>query len=648
MLFEGVIFNENHSFNNEELYKKYDEVLIFDNGYFGIKQRKKSNFITNSYLGAFTSKDIETKFLSNLDTQSFVSFSLSEFLTRSNSNNLGVGAWYDEKEQTLVLSRELFGRVPFYYTTLRDQFTAFSTDLGSLLSNKGFNGHISINEGRISNYNTFLRDSAADYSNETFYTNVKSVLPGHLLTLSSNHISSKPYILLHPSRWSHLSTLEEFGEEFRSQFLNAVRSSPKNEKGLFASHLSGGMDSSSVSAAVKFLYPDNLLHTLYNKSNTIDSDENLFAWSVAKKIGSDHHEVLQSEEDFKMLRLHIPLSAQPSSTLLSPSFTGSLMQYAKSLGCDTIFNGSDGDSIVGSGLELINRVFEQRQWELVKDLLRKRVAHYSNTNQYPKWTQYSIDTKYNIVLQNFLFKRISAKMLQLPIKEFYQFYEEVSKHFHISYGYFIRRGAKSILDKIRKGQVTLTPSVLRDDLILRPATAQPGLIGLLETSFSSEQQQSLNDVFNAQAILSNEQNFVLSNHYDIVNSSPFYDQGLFELCMSVPDIIKYGDGIGRAHFREGMKGLLPDDVRCRSSKTHIRSHGQQVILRMYAQAEHFVADSTEIWKYVDRQKFNKQVDILRNDSIPYIYKINTWFHISRTISLAVWLEWVPGHVNKVQ
>lgn len=645
MLFEGVIFSEKHIFNPREINEKYDEVLFFDNGYFGIKQTRKSNFITNSYLGVLTPNDTETKFLSNLDTRNFVSFSLSEFLIRSNFNTLGVAAWYDEKEQKLVLSRELFGRVPFYYTTLSDQFIAFSTDLGSLVSNKRFNGHIAVNEDRIATYTSFLRDSAADYTTSTFYKNVNSVLPGHLLTLSFKNNSSKPYILLQPSRWSHLSTQEEFGEEFRGKFLNAVRNSPKNESGIFASHLSGGMDSSSVSAAVKFLYPDNSLHTLYNKSNTVDSDENLFAWSVAKKIGSDHHEVLQSEEDFKILRLQILLSAQPSSTLLSPSFAGSLMQYAKSLGCDTIFNGSDGDSIVGSGLELINRLFEQRQWNLVKDLIRKRVAHYSNTNQYPQWNQYSIETKYNIVLQNFLFKRISTKMVQLPLKEFYKFYEEVSKHFDISYGYFIRRGAKSILDKIRKGQVTPTSSILHDDLIYRRTDTQAGVIGLLETNFTPEHQQSLNDVFNAQAILSNEQNFVLSNHYNIVNSSPFYDQGLFELCMSVPDIIKYGDGIGRAHFREGMKGLLPDDVRCRSSKTHIRSHGQQVILRMYSQAEGFLLDSKEIWKYVDRQKFNKQVEILRNDSIPYIYKINTWFHISRTISLAVWLEWLPGHVK---
>jgi asparagine synthase (glutamine-hydrolysing) len=202
-------------------------------------------------------------------------------------------------------------------------------------------------------------------------------------------------------------------------------------------------------------------------------------------------------------------------------------------------------------------------------------------------------------------------------------------------------------DKVIKGQILPTESVLLDNFPgSSPDIESNDLFGLLETGCSAEDKQSLRDVYNAQAILSNEQNFVLSNYYNIINASPFYDKDLFELCMAVPNITKYGDGIGRAHFREGMKGILPDEVRCRGSKTHIGFHGQEVITRMYSQAESFLMDSKEIWKYVDLRKFSHQVKILRNDKIPHTHKIFTWFNISRTISLAIWLEWLAGLETK--
>lgn len=642
MLFEGCIFPKKNSFNIEDVKPKYSEVVFSDYGYIGVRVQNKLENLASSFVGAFFSnnKISETEFLSNFSTEKSVSFFLSVLDEKIGSANVGVSAFFDIDKKELLLSRELFGRVPLYYAQIDSSMLIFSTSFASLLSNTAVRRSGKADIHKVANYATFLNEAELLYQADTFVSNIKSVLPGHLLRLTFHEASTKPLLVLQPSKWSHLTSLPEFGEEFRSQFLNAVRNSDKGPNQRLASHLSGGMDSSSVSTAVRFLFPDHPLVTLYNKTNTLHSNENLFALAVAEAIGSEHYEIMQSQNDLQILRESILLSRQPSCAILSPSANWSLMKIAKSHGCDTIFNGRDGDSIVGSGLEITERSFANGDWELVKTLLEKRVAYYSLSGAYPQWDQYSFERKFNIVLQNFLYRQLSKKVFQVSFKEFCQFFADVSKHFKVSYPYHFRRGLQSLLNKVRKKESGQITSVLCDDILLQRkegTTVTPiGLLG--EEDCQKLHRQSLLDVFNSHAILANEQDFVLSNHLEMVNNSPFYNRELFELCMAIPDIVKYGDGIGRAHFREGMKGLLIDKVRCRSTKTPIRSHGQEVTLRMYQQARDFLFDSKTVWEFVDRKKFSHQISVLTNEKIPYGQKISTWFHISKTISLAIWLE----------
>lgn len=642
MLLEGFLNYYSSDANNAN-FEKYSEVIKFNNGFIGINKDVNKSVPNKTLLGGVTFDNIaQTKFLGDLFSENFVFSSLDDFLDHEVGADLGAGAWYNIQQNKLSLSRQIFGLVPLFYIHIPNKLTAFSTNLSSLVSNKRLVAYLGNDSSRISTYATFLQDVGLPYSSDTFFTHIKSVLPGNILTITSDGVFSKPYVKFHPSQWQNLHSLGEYGEEFRNLFLKAVQKNIGNSEQLMASHLSGGMDSSSISAVIKLLYPASPLVTIYNKSNTINSDENLFAVHVANAIGSNHHEILQSKEDFYLLSTYIKLYGQPSSTLLSPSFTGSLMQYAKSLGCDIIFDGSDGDSIVGSGLELINYSFEHKHWEQVKILLKKRVTYFSKTNLYPKWSRISFEEKYFLVTQNFLFGRISAKLSSSSPIDFSKFILEISRHFNISYSYFIQRGGMSLIKKLKNGRAILPTSVLKDEYLSIKPIIDFKMSDFLEDGSSSEHLQSIHDVINAQAILSNEQSFVLGDYYKISNRSPFYDKQLFELCMSVPNLIKFGDGIGRAHFREAMKGILPEDVRMRSTKTHVRSSGQTIILRLYKQSEEFLLNSTEVWEYIDRHKFNQQVEILKNEKIPYTQKNNTWFNISRTISLAIWLDWLKN------
>ena len=646
MLFEGLVFFNNQSFDVNKVKSKYDDHLELRNGFIGAKLILKSPSLVNSYVGGVISNKKETMLISNVITDKVVSFSFDDMLQKADPNLYGASAFFSEEKQQLTLTRDLFGLVPIFYVHIPGKFVIFSTSIQQLLKSELLIGMADVNLDRIASYGSVLEDSASAYQPVTFYKNIKSIPPGYVAQVSSEHGAINPWHTFKPSRWSHLSNAAEFGEEFRAKFLNSIQRNVASYAGNFASHLSGGLDSSSISSAIRFLFPDTPLHTLYNISSGSDTDENLLAASVAESIGSTHHEIVQTEQDFDLFKLYIPLYGQPSSTLLSPSFNGSLMEYAKSLGAGAIFNGTAGDSVVGSGLELINRSYERGDWQLVKELLRKRVRYFSHANQYPHWDSYSEEQKYNLVLQNFLFRRLAPQALSLSVAEFGKLYLKVASHFDISYSYFLKRGAKSLFDRFKKGQISSYGSILVDDI--RRMTKQKDdhvILNLLESNAPAENQQSMRDVYSAQDLLAHEQNFVLSNHYQIHNKSPFYDRDLFELCIAVPDIVKYGDGIGRSHFREAMNGILIEAVRTRSTKAQIKSHGQKIATRLFHQSRNFLYDSTEVWQYVDKAKFNHQVKILLNERIPYVHKVSTWVHISRTVSLAVWLEWLQDIKN---
>lgn len=640
MLFEGSVSLKRNNLDFRDLESKYDEMLVSEYGYIGIKGKKKSRHLGSSYLGAFFSspKILETEFLTSSFGEDSVSVFLSILDGKLASNSVGVSALFDVDKKELILTRDLFGRVPFYYTIIDGSTFLFSTSYTSLLTQGAVKRDLKPDVRRIKSYATVHGDAMTLCNADTFLTNIRSVLPGHALRLTADTATSVPLLRFRPSKWAHLVSLEEFGEEFRSCFLNAVRASDKGPHERFASHLSGGMDSSSVSTALRFLYPDHPLLTLYNKSNTLDSDENLYAQAVAEAIGSEHHELIQSTNDFDLLREYIALSGQPSSKLSSPSSSWTLMKFAQSHHCDTVFNGVGGDSVVGTGFGATERAFADGNWNVVRQLIEKRVPYFSLSHQYPKWNQLSFEEKTDIVVQNFLYKQLSSKLMHSSLGEFWRLYNAVSKSFRISHTYFLRRGFTSLVNKSRRKETSQVMSVLREEMLKQSDEKDFAAMGLLDDSTDQHAlRYSFRGVFNRQTLLVNEQDFASSTHMGMVSSSPFYNHELLELCLAVPDVVKFGDGIGRAHFREGMKGLLVDKVRCRSTKTPLRSHAQDVVIRMFNESKELLFDSKTIWEYVDRQKFDHQLSILTNKKIPYNHKVDTRFHVSKTISLATWL-----------
>ena len=587
----------------------------------------------------------EVIFLSNNELGNVASFFDFNAVLNSTESTLGIGIWYNIASKRLFLAREIFGMLPLFYIHIPNEFVAFSTNLIQITRMLPVQSYLALNKNRIITYCTFRNDQSINYSEDTFYNNIKSVLPGHIAEFNCSEVSSTRYVNFDPDQWRKNASNKNYGDHFKALLFNSVKKDVKNGLQLKGSHLSGGLDSSSISSLVKLIHPDQPLHTFYYSTQSGDSDDYTYAQSVVNNIGSIHHYVTQQTNDLELIQLYTSLHGYPQGAFMSPTSQGSLMRMASEIGCEVLLNGNDGDSIVGSGLELVDYLFKQKNWQLIKNLLRKRVPYFSLSNQFANWESLSFEQKNLLVEQNYVYTRLSLQARSLSLRELYILYKEVSQYFEISKGFLLKKGIRKLSHKLNS-RIIPPLSILHNDLLENRHNHIPKeskLSTSLRGNLSVNYQQWFEDVYTRQAICNNEERFTLANHYGFSNRSPFYDKELFEFCMSIPALDKYGDGQGRAHFREAMKGILPEHVRVRHQKATVGPFGRTVTLRLYAQSEELLMDSKEIWEYVDKNKFQYALRFLKKDGLPNDQYNRSIFHITKTISLAVWLEWLKSN-----
>jgi asparagine synthase (glutamine-hydrolysing) len=616
-------------------------VIVWNNGYIALSEDLRLPPF-NIWIGV--EKSEEVKLIGSKTPKSLTSsFAFTQHLKESPSQ-VDLGLWYDAKHNTLLVARHLFGMFPFYYLHVPNEFIAFSNNMATLVRMPHVREYLALDQNRIRGYATFRSDSSRDYSEDTFYQHIKTALPGQILAINPDSKSYSPFAQFSITQWAGLTTLPEYGEAFRELLFKSVCQKTADPSGLLGSHLSGGLDSSSISSIARTLHPERPLHTFYYSTRGYKTDDSDYARSVAENIGSIHHEVTQSTDDLAVITLNTSLYGRPQASIMSPTSEATVNRLANEIGCNVLMNGSDGDSIVGSGLELLEWLYRDKQWDTLKTLLLKRVKYFTLTQQYPRWDNLTFDEKALIVEQNFLYNRLTANFRKLGLSEFYKTFKETGNHFEISLPYFLKRSLKGLAAKLNNTSIQPI-TILRDEFCeVSPSQIEPApkLSTTLRGNTSEKYQQWIADVYNQHSITLNEERFALGNFYGFKNTSPFYDKDLFELCISIPAIMKFGDGQGRAHFREAMKGILPEHVRVRHQKATVGDFGKQATLRLYEQSNELLMDSTEVWNFVDKAKFQKTLKFLKTDGLEVSMYNRSLFHITKTVSLAVWFEWLKS------
>ncbi|MDP9243031.1 MAG: asparagine synthase-related protein, partial [Actinomycetota bacterium] len=266
-------------------------------------------------------------------------------------------AVWDARRRTFLLARDHIGVRPLVWFRSRSLFAFASQEraLFTLAEVPRRLDEIGIGDFLVA----VLEDTQ-----RTFYEDVHRLPPHHALSLSAGgDARSRSYWELDASRELRLASDREYEEAFRETFVEAVRARTRS-LGPVATELSGGLDSSAVTCAMRDLRgaeEDDPVPAFSIVFEDPGSDERTFVDAVAAtggirptKLGGD---------DLLALRLEDLLSRQdgPFASLTVLMETALCARAAES-GRRVLLGGFDGDVVVSHGLERLPHLLRRGRW----------------------------------------------------------------------------------------------------------------------------------------------------------------------------------------------------------------------------------------------------------------------------------------------
>jgi asparagine synthase (glutamine-hydrolysing) len=212
---------------------------------------------------------------------------LGEAFINKLTGAFAVAVW-DPRKRLLILARDRAGERPLFFVQ-SDGEIVFATEISGIVS--GAKLPAPLNQEALKRYLQFGFFASPD----TPLTNIQKIPPGGIVQIDPRGIRHSRYW-----RWNNVesqkkrSSLDAFDPVFRQ----AVRrqSEVDVDFGLF---LSGGVDSSLVSAVTRSLYPKRLLKAYTLRFEEESFDEGHFAADAARMLKMESVSVWVRPEDFR-------------------------------------------------------------------------------------------------------------------------------------------------------------------------------------------------------------------------------------------------------------------------------------------------------------------------------------------------------------
>lgn len=150
-----------------------------------------------------------------------------------------IAAW-NERLRELILIRDVSGQRPLHYH-LGAGWAAFSTMPYALAALPGMSARIDAD--MVSEFVADLPRRGAP----SYYRDVRRVEPGQIVTIRNGTAQTRPYWRM-PSRELRLPSADQYVEAYREQLDRAVDARLRGAGATVGSHLSGGLDSSSIAS----------------------------------------------------------------------------------------------------------------------------------------------------------------------------------------------------------------------------------------------------------------------------------------------------------------------------------------------------------------------------------------------------------------
>lgn len=213
-------------------------------------------------------------------------------------NGMFALALWDAPRRRLVLARDRMGQKPLYYAETPGGLV-FGSEPKALLQHPEVNG--SLDPAGLARY-LFYEYLPAPYS---IYAGIRKLPCAHLLVWEDGRTRLERYWTPPPPEPVAASPdMPGVAERFWGDFRDAVDRHRRSDVplGVF---LSGGIDSSSVAAALAELEPPRQIRTFSIGFDDPSFDESGHARAVARHLGTDHHEQIFSAEMVLDLLPHV-------------------------------------------------------------------------------------------------------------------------------------------------------------------------------------------------------------------------------------------------------------------------------------------------------------------------------------------------------
>jgi asparagine synthase (glutamine-hydrolysing) len=197
---------------------------------------------------------------------------------------------WDEKEKQLFLARDRVGIKPLYYT-FTDHGVVFGSEIKLLL--QSIRHKPTVNRSMIDSY------MSVGYvpTEQTLFSNIFKLLPGHYLTIKNSNTCIKRYWGLNFNK-SEDKGAKYYINKSRDLFEDAIKLQLRSDVplGVF---LSGGIDSSAVVAMMHKLGVSNIKTFSVAWDFGKQFDETMYARQVSKMFKTEHHEHFMSARNFE-------------------------------------------------------------------------------------------------------------------------------------------------------------------------------------------------------------------------------------------------------------------------------------------------------------------------------------------------------------
>ena len=501
---------------------------------------------------------------------------------------------WDEKRKRLFIARDRVGIRPLFYAKNQNDLI-YASEIKSLFEYPGITGKPNIKG--LKQVFTFW----SALSPETVFDGIEELPPGHFMVAERGKVDVKPYWQHGFEREKFTGCVDEAGEVLTALLKDSVNLRLRADVQV-AAYLSGGLDSSIISALVKEMQP-GVLNTFSIGFQNKDFDETAYQNEVAQYLNTKHKGILCTNADIANLLPEAVYHAETPLLRTAPIPMMKLSSLVRSNAIKVVLTGEGADEMLG-GYNIFKETLIRQFWarepnSKLRPLLLKKLYPYI-----PQLSNASTP-----VLSMFF-----SYQLQQTDSPVYSHYLRWRNGLQIS----------NFLSKDIKSELAAYHPV--DEYAAKIEARVAGYSPLEKAQYIET------NLFMSSYLLSSQgDRMAMAN--SVEGRYPFLDHRVMEFCSTLPDDFKLKGLNEKVLLKKIMKGRVPQSVLVRPKQAYrapvASALHKSVLIDTYlnnkAIGDAGLFDSDSIKKLVEKLKAAKLVSESDNMALTGVLSGQIWY-----------------------